>query len=43
MNVNLQRFTRTWPSGTAVTEEGGDEKVKEYNELGEIINCNYLL
>ena len=34
MNVNSQQFTRTWPSGTAVTEEGGDEEVEEEDELG---------
>ena len=32
MNVNLQRFTRTWPSAMA---EGGDEEVEEEDELGE--------
>ena len=35
MNVNLQRFTRTWPNGTAECEEGGNE---EEDELGEKIN-----
>ena len=35
MNVNLQRFTRTWPSGMAEGEEGGDEEVEEEDELWE--------
>ena len=35
MNVNLQRFTRTWSSGTAVMAEGGDEEVDKEDDLGE--------
>ena len=35
MKVNLQRFTRTWPSATAGTVEG--EEVEEYDELGDKI------
>ena len=41
MNVNLQRFTRTWPSATAGTVEVGDEEVEEEDELGGKINYNY--
>ena len=44
MNVNFQRFTRTWPSvqaGTAEGEEGRNEVVEEEDELGEKINFNY--
>ena len=44
MNVNLQQFTRTWPSATAGMaegKEGGDEKAEEEDELGEKINYNY--
>ena len=33
MNVNLQRFTRTWPRGTVVMEGGGDEEVDEEDGL----------
>ena len=40
MNVNLQQFTRTWPSGTAVTEEVWDKEVEEEDELGGKINYN---
>ena len=36
--LNLQRFTSTWPSGTAGTAEGGDEEVEEEDELGEKIH-----
>ena len=36
MNVNLQQFTRTWPSATAE-----DEEVEEEDELGGKINYNY--
>ena len=35
MNVNLQQFTRTWPSATVGMAEGGDEEVEEEDELGE--------
>ena len=35
MNINLQRFTRTWPSATAGTQEGEDEMVEEEDKLGE--------
>ena len=34
MNVNLQQFTRTWPSATVGMAEGGDEEVEEEDELG---------
>ena len=34
MNVNLQRFTRTWPKSTVEGEEGGDNEVEEEDELG---------
>ena len=35
MNVNLQRFTKTWPSATAGMAKG--RKVEEEDELGEKI------
>ena len=38
MNVNLQRFTRTWPSATVGMAEGEEKEVAEEDELGEKIN-----
>ena len=47
MNVNLQRFTRTWPNlmaGIVEGEEGGVEEVEGEDELGKkSIKINLML